>query len=151
MIYLLILAVIIIGEFFLKNYIEAVFSSEKKKYILNNKILVHKYHNKGAFLNIMETKRRLLLAISVFFTLIITLLFIITLCRKGNHILKLGLTLLLGGSFSNTYDRLSRGYVVDYFSFVSPFKKLNTVVFNISDFCILVGSLLTVLGVPETK
>ena len=145
MIYIFILLSIILGEFFLKNYIEAAFTFDKKKYILNKKLLIRKYHNKGAFLNFMETKRKLLLFISLLFTLFITFIFIITFFQKGNKMLKLGLALLLGGAFSNTYDRFSRKYVIDYFSFVSPFPKLNNIVFNISDFCIMIGCLIAVL------
>ena len=112
-------------------------------------IRLRRYHNHGAFLNIMEKKKKLLHLISVFFTFVITIFFLLTLCQKGNHILKLGLSLLLGGAFSNTYDRLSRNYVVDYFSFCSPFPKLNRIVFNISDFCIIIGTLLTVLKTSD--
>ena len=38
----------------------------------------------------------------------------VTLGQKGKAALKLGLAFLLGGAFSNTYDRLKRKYVVDY-------------------------------------
>ena len=64
--------------------------------------------------------------------------------------MKTGLALLLGGALSNTYDRLKRKYVVDYFSFGVKWKRLRNIVFNISDFCILAGTLLTVLGQEET-
>ena len=60
--------------------------------------------------------------------------------------LRVGLSLLLGGAFSNTYDRLKRKYVVDYVSFGVKWKKLRQVVFNISDFCIITGALLAILG-----
>ena len=145
MLFILIVVLIIFIEWKLKNYVEAVYNSHKKTFILNDRILVRKYHNYGAFLNILEKKKKLLHMISLIFTLLITVFFLLTLCRKGNHVLKLGLSLLLGGAFSNTYDRLSRNYVVDYFSFCSPFTKLNQIVFNISDFCIIIGALLTVL------
>ena len=146
MFYLLLVVLIIAGEWKLKSYMEGVYDFHKQTFILNDRILVRKYHNFGAFLNIMEKKKKLLHGISVLFTLVIALFFLLTLFRKGNHTLKLGLTLLLGGAFSNTYDRLSRNYVVDYFSFCSPFPKLNRIVFNISDFCIMIGSLLTVIS-----
>ena len=90
---------------------------KKEEYRANNLIKIRKYHNPGAFLNIMQHKKKLLHAISIGFTLTITLFFLLTLCHKGNRVLKLGLALLLGGAFSNTYDRLSRNYVIDYFSF----------------------------------
>ena len=145
MFYILLVILIISIEWYLKNYIEATYDFKKQKLIFKDKIRVRKYHNYGAFLNMMETKKRFLHTISLLFTLIISIFFLLTLFQKGNKLLNLGLTLLLGGAFSNTYDRLSRSYVVDYFSFCSPFPKLNRIVFNISDFCILIGTLLTVL------
>lgn len=145
MIFILLILCIIVFEWKIKNYIEATFDFRKEQYWFDDKIRVHKYHNPGAFLNIMQYKKKLLHLISILFTILITLFFIITLCQKGNYILKLGLSLLLGGAFSNTYDRLSRNYVIDYFSFCTPFERFNRIVFNISDFCILIGTLLIVL------
>ena len=149
MIYITLVILILFIEWKIKNYIEAVYDDSKQKLIANNTIRLRKYHNYGAFLNIMEKKKKLLHMISVVFTLVIATFFLLTLCHKGNRVLKLGLSLLLGGAFSNTYDRLSRNYVVDYFSFCSPFSKLNRIVFNISDFCIMVGTLLIVLKTSD--
>ena len=44
--------------------------------------------------------------VSLVFTLILTIVFIVSLGHRGNNLLRLGLSLLLGGAFSNTYDRL---------------------------------------------
>ena len=63
--------------------------------------------------------------------------------------MKFGLSLLLGGAFSNTYDRLKRGYVVDYFRVNVPVKRIRKLIFNISDFCIMIGALLIVLEEAE--
>ncbi|MDE6319457.1 MAG: signal peptidase II, partial [Lachnospiraceae bacterium] len=41
-----------------------------------------------------------------------------------------------------TYDRLVRKYVVDYVSFPVRNPRIRRIVFNISDFCILIGALL---------
>lgn len=145
MFYLILIVFIFILEWKIKNYIEAVYDTSRQELIWKDKIRLRKYHNHGAFLNIMEKKKKILHIISIIFTLMISFFFLITLFHKGNHLLKLGLSLLLGGAFSNTYDRLSRNYVIDYFSFCSPFPKLNRIVFNLSDFCIIIGSLLVVL------
>ena len=145
MIFILLVICIIIFEWKTKNYIEAVYDDKKQTYLFHDKIRVRKYHNPGAFLNIMQYQRKLLHLISILFTCLIGIFFMITLFQKGNYILKLGLSLLLGGAFSNTYDRLSRNHVIDYFSFCTPFEKFNRIVFNISDFCILIGTLLVVL------
>lgn len=119
-------------------------SGEKKK--LRGLIRLRKHHNKGAFLNAGERKRPLVAAVSVLLTMAITVLFIVTLGKKGNAWLKTGLALLLGGAFSNTYDRLKRKYVVDYVSFGVKWKRLANVVFNISDFGIILGALMTALA-----
>ena len=149
MIYIIIALLILLTEWKIKNYIEAVYDDSRQELIGNSSIRIQKYHNYGAFLNILEHRKKLLHMISLVFTFIIAIFFLLTLCHKGNHILKLGLSLLLGGAFSNTYDRLSRDYVADYFSFCSPFPKLNRIVFNISDFCIIIGTLLTVLKTSD--
>ena len=65
---------------------------------------------------------------------------------RTNNLLRLGLALLLGGAFSNTYDRLRRGYVVDYVSFPVKWQAFRKIVFNCSDFCIIIGALLSALG-----
>lgn len=145
MIYIILTLTILLIELILKDRMEQTFDLKKEQLLPGGKILLRKYHNYGAFLNFMQKKKKMLHLISIVFTLVILILFLLTLGKYGNKILKTGLSLLLGGAFSNTYDRLTKGYVVDYFSFVTPFKKLNQIVFNLSDFCILIGCLLIVL------
>ena len=58
--------------------------------------------------------------ISVLLAALLTVLYVITLGHAGKGLLKWGLTLLLGGAYTNTYDRVARKYVVDYVSFNVP-------------------------------
>lgn len=134
---------IFLGELLLKNYIESHLREGETRKSKLGFLWIRKYHNTGAFLNFGEKKRPLVAAVSVFFTLCILILFIVTLGNKGNFLLKTGLSLLLGGAFSNTYDRLKRKYVVDYFSFRIKWKPLGRIIFNLSDFCIMIGALIT--------
>ena len=55
--------------------------------------------------------------------------------KKGRVLEKTALTLVLAGGASNLYDRLKRGYVVDYFSI--QWKKLKkwSSTWVISSFC----------------
>lgn len=145
MCYIFLVLFIVFLEGKIKNHIELSYSDTQQRFILQKKIRIRKYHNHGAFLNILEKKKTFLHVISVLFTLFIFLCLLFTLFQKGNHLLKSGLSLLLGGAFSNTYDRLKRQYVVDYFSFCTPFAKLNRIVFNLSDFCIILGALITAI------
>ena len=84
--------------------------------------------------------------ISLLLTLFMTVVFLSTFTFRGSAALKAGLALLLGGAYSNTYDRLTRRYVVDYVSFPVKNQRFRRIVFNISDFCILIGALLMTLA-----
>lgn len=145
-VWILILVGIFWGDFFLKNYIEKHVDEREERTVCRGKLLIRKHHNKGMMLNAGQRKRRLVAAVSLLFTIVLTVIFLVSLGHRGNHLLRLGLSLLLGGAFSNTYDRLRRGYVVDYVSFPVKWQGLRKVVFNCSDFCIMIGALLAALG-----
>ncbi len=140
--YLCIVALIFAGELGIKNYVEKKQNAGEEKEICKGRILLRKYHNKGACMNLGEKKSNVVAGLSLILTAALALVFLFTLTRHGNGWLKAGLSLLLGGAFSNTYDRLKRKYVVDYFSFGVKWEPLRAIVFNISDFCILIGALI---------
>ena len=146
LIFAIVPALIFSGENALKNRVEKK-ESEAGRKILGGKILLRRYHNKGAVLNAGEKKSWLVAAASLFLTGVMTAVFVLTLSKHGNIGLKTGLSLLLGGAFSNTYDRLKRKYVVDYFSFQVKWEPLRRIVFNLADFCILIGALMAALSV----
>lgn len=145
MIYPIIAVLIFTGDLLIKNHVEKNRNAERADQILGGRILLKKYHNEGACLNLGEKKSRAVAMLSLFLTAALTVVFIFTLTRRGNGCLKAGLSLLLGGAYSNTYDRLKRKYVVDYFSFNVKWQPLRQIVFNISDFCILIGALILAL------
>ena len=69
---------------------------------------------------------------------------------RGRFMEKLALTLTLAGGISNVYDRMTRGYVVDYLRL--PMKKgghmrqkIRHVIFNIADLFIFLGGAFTAL------
>lgn len=133
-------------ELGIKNYIEKEKTEGRDEKALGGAIIIRKHHNRGAFLNVGQRNRVVIAALSVFLTLLATGMFVATLGQNGKGMLKWGLTLLLGGAYSNTYDRLFRKYVVDYVSFHVPMKGLRKVVFNIGDFCIMIGALFSAIG-----
>ncbi len=141
-----IIVLIFFGDLWIKNYIEKEIGDNEVRKKLGGLLLIRKHHNRGAVLNVGEKKRPVVAGISVVLTLAVIVLFVFSLGQRGNHMLRVGLAFLLGGAFSNTYDRLKRKYVVDYVSFGVKWKKLRNVVFNISDFGIIIGALLTALG-----
>ncbi|MBO5208818.1 MAG: signal peptidase II [Lachnospiraceae bacterium] len=146
MIYAVIAASIFFLDLVIKNWVEREGTEGEEKKIWNGRLLLRKHHNKGAFLNTGEGKSKLVALLSVVLTLGVTVLFLVTFSMKGNGILKTGLAFLLGGAYSNTYDRLRRKYVVDYVSFPVKNKAIRRIIFNISDFCIMIGALCMVIG-----
>lgn len=145
MAYLAIIASIFIGEFMIKELVEKYVKNGEKKLILKEKLFLTKYHNHGAALNFMEKKKGLVAFISVLLSLVCTILFFITLTKEGKEPLKLSLAFLLGGAYSNTYDRLKRKYVVDYVGFHHKKKRKTEIIYNLSDFCIILGAMFSAL------
>lgn len=136
----------------------------KTKCKADSKLVMKRYHNRGAMCNLGEKNQHGIALLSLVFSAFMTGIFVATLGTRGKRLLKTGLALILGGAYSNTYDRLRRKYVVDYFSFhLFDKKKLNqekhsgrvlgklddrfsAIVFNLADFGILVGALLLVIS-----
>jgi len=149
MIYIAIITGIFIGDYLLKNWIEKNKKEGETQKILGGSILVRKHHNKGFALNKGSSRQPFVAAFSFGLAVFCTLLFIGSLTAKGSALLHTGLALLLGGAYSNTYDRLRRKYVVDYFSFGVPVKRVRSIIFNISDMCIIIGALICVIASNE--
>lgn len=146
MIYALAAALVAAGDLWLKNGIEKKMDMHMTRPVLRGRGVLRQYHNRGAAMNLGEGRSSLVCILSVLLTLTASVVFCLTLTQKGQGLLKAGLSLLVGGAFSNTYDRLRRKYVVDYFSFSTGWKALDGIVFNLADFAILIGALCTVLA-----
>lgn len=142
---------IFVLDLLLKNHVEKNLEEGEEEPFCKGRLLIRKYHNKGAFLDVGERRQGLVTMLSLGLTLFMTVVFLSTFSFRGNSTLKAGLALLLGGAYSNTYDRLSRKYVVDYVSFPVKNRRFRRIVFNISDFCIMIGALLLAVGEAKRK
>ena len=140
------IAAVFVGDLCIKNYIERTGIEGETRKRWGGRLLLRKHHNRGAVLNAGQSRQKLVAALSLIMTVAAVIVFIGSLGQKGNNILRVGLALLLGGAFSNTYDRLKRKYVVDYFSFGVKWKRLRNIIFNLSDFCIIIGALTSAVG-----
>ena len=140
---------IFLGDLWIKNRIEKTDGENFPVCFAGKKLILKRYHNTGAMLNLGASRREVMTAVSVILTILVSIIFVLSLGHRGNNTLRAGLALLLGGSFSNTYDRLKRKFVVDYLSFNVRWKWFRRIVFNFSDFCIIIGSYLTVLALSK--
>lgn len=154
--YIMTLVSLFAADNIIKHYIETRCGQEMERAALGGRLCIKKYHNTGAMFNIGGKSSQLVAVLSLVFSAFMSGIFAATLTTKGNVLLKSGLALLLGGAYSNTYDRLKRQHVVDYVSFRLPptenkvLGKLKgtfeAVVFNISDFGIIIGAMIIVVS-----
>lgn len=145
MIYVLIIVTVFSVEYVIKNHVEKKWKSDKKDYVLRNSLILRKHHNKGAMLNVGQGRRQIVAGLSIIITFLAGIFFLFTLNKKGLVGLKTGMALILGGGISNTYDRIKRKYVVDYFSINTRLFGLKHIIFNLADFGIMIGAICTVL------
>ncbi len=101
-------------------------------------VSLRKVHNPGLPFGRLAGHPGLVKGIPLAVTSAATGIFCLLFPKKGYGARKFGLALVIGGGLSNLYDRLFRGYVVDYLHI--GWKKLKGVIFNLADVCILIGS-----------
>lgn len=143
-------------DYCLKSYMEKNRKQGEQQEILGGKLILRNCHNKDSAFRILKklyqgenspgtTLSAMILGgvIWEFFKL----------GSSGqNPLARTGTAMILGGGISNFYDRKKKGYVVDYVSFGVKNKKFRNIVFNISDFCIFIGTGLYLLsGLKEKK
>ena len=141
-----IISLIFFGELRLKNEIEENLEEKEERFLCKGNVRIHKFHNRGAALGYGHKRPKVIVILTILMTVFATGVFLFSLGQKGNHLFRIGMAVLLGGAFSNAYDRLCRKYVVDYVSFPLGSRRFRKVVFNISDFCIMIGAVMAVLG-----
>lgn len=144
-----------VAAFFLdlgiKEEIEQSMKESEKRSYFKGRIQIERYHNYGGVCNVLEKKPGLMRRIHTLI-LICTGAYTANLLKKrgiiGNRI---GTAFLLAGGLNNLWDRYKRGYVVDYLRFSTPWKRLNQMIFNLSDFGIFLGAVLITLSSKKQK
>lgn len=104
------------------------------------RLVVHK--NRGFAMNTLESNRKLVVGVSTVVFGLLLPAYVSVIANAKMKPLRLGMSLVMAGAAGNVYDRLIKGYVVD-FANVSFMKK---VVFNLADVLTVVGALFTLLG-----
>ena len=143
--------VIVLGDGAIKKYAEAKLSDGKKKELFGGHICLELLHNPGVALSALRKNPKLVLVLNSMLLGAAMGEFANLAGKKEKTAATAGLALLIGGGASNLIDRFRRGYVTDYFSIHAGerFRRLGTIVFNCSDFCVFAGALLYVLGKPD--
>lgn len=133
MLYVVIVVVVFLIDFFIKRYVDKNIKLNSNKKILKGNIIVTKVYNDGAMLGFLRKKQKTLY--TVIGTMIVVLLCLILSPVYKKKVVKIALAVVVGGALNNFYDRVKNKHVVDYFSF----KRLSSVIFNVSDIFIFIG------------
>ena len=134
------IATVFMADNYLKERMERQLPQGKTEEIWGGRLLLRRHHNPGVMLGIGKRQGTIVTSLSLLLTALSVLIFVLSLSVYGSNLLRTGLSLLLGGAFSNTYDRLKQQYVMDYVSINVKWQPVRRLVFNISDFCIIMGA-----------
>jgi len=140
MIYHIISLMMFLSDELIKEKIENEKEYGKEEKIAKDKLIIRRYHNYGVALDGLDKHPKLVAMISTFLTTMLALYSNTVYLKNDSKIAKCGYALLFGGALSNTLDRVLKGHVVDYVSFNVKWEKFRRIIFNISDFAIIIGS-----------
>ena len=146
MIFIGIIGAVFLIDYFVKQQAEQELDSQEVKEVAKGNLRLQKLYNRGIAFGWFKGKENITIvatamAIGAMITSFLAIAF-----KTGKGLSKLGYALIIGGGLNNLYERFTKGYVTDYFSFNVKWDKLKRLVFNISDMFILIGALLVMLG-----
>lgn len=137
--------VVFVADWLIKQRIQKHYDFQHHKMLFNGRINLCKLYNPGAAMGFLKNHKRILNMVSV--SSILYVLYLIPgLMKRGSGIEQAGMGLTLGGALNNCYERIFKGRVTDYINFPRLKGGLKHIVFNLSDFAILLGGILLVVG-----
>lgn len=151
MIYIGIAVAVFFIDFFLKKYIDRKYARKVQHPRLKNKVMIEKYYNEGATLNLLAKKPKVMTAIHTVVLVCLAIVYAFLLKMPGREKEKIGIAMVLGGGMSNLYDRYTKKHVVDYVRFNFGPKRLRKIIFNVSDFFIFAGAIFAVLSSAKSE
>lgn len=101
--------------------------------------------NRGFFLGLGQKHEKLLRWLPLGVWLLAAVCLLPQLCKRAFSA-QLGIAAVLLGGISNQWDRLRRGSVTDYLQFPHRRVKKRSLVWNLADFMLIGGVVLTVIG-----
>ena len=139
-------AVICGTDLFLKNRIEKCIKPGEEKDVPGTLLCIRRVYNRGAAFNLLQDQPKIMRTLTTSAVATVVVYDFILLRQKGRHLLKLGMMCMTGGALSNFIDRVRRGKVVDYIGIRTRWEKLSAITYNVGDFAIFAGAVMTVLS-----
>lgn len=104
--------------------------------ILKNVFNLTYVENRGAAFGILQNQRWLFIVLTIIIAIAVACYLILN--RNESLILRISLSMILGGAIGNLIDRIRLGYVVD----MLHFSLIDFPVFNVADSFIVIGTIL---------
>lgn len=142
MAYLAVIAFIFGLEFYVKKHMDKVRTLDEQRILAGGKVILKKYYNTGAAGNFLSRRPKTMIRLHTAVLGSVAAALASIFQKKDAGLAKLGLSFIAGGGFSNLYDRLAKGHVVDYASFGFGPEWFRRLVFNMADFFVFAGILL---------
>lgn len=132
MVYFIIVIFAVVLDQAVKHLVMSVMALHQSIPIINEVFHITYIHNTGAAFSLLQGQKVLLIGVPAFFILV-GLVYIFKHRSDRRRILLIAIALIVGGGIGNLIDRISLGYVVDFFDFrVFP-------IFNIADIFVTIG------------
>lgn len=101
-------------------------------------------YNQGAAMGFLKNYKGVLNVITLVAVTALCTFFGIAL-KTGTTIEKIGYAMVNAGAWNNAYERIVKGKVTDYINFPKFPGRMKDIVFNLSDFFIMIGALLLII------
>lgn len=137
---------LVCGDMGAKRYIEDTYELQEERKTVLGKVVLRKVYNRGFLLNTFERRPVLVKAVSAAAGIGVAAYDVWLFGRKGRRVRKLGMVFLSAGAFSNIYDRLVRGKVIDYIGVKCRSRFLSDMTANLADIYAVIGAVITGLS-----
>lgn len=150
--YLVLAVVLVVLDQVSKNVVAAKVALDESVPVVKGFFKITRIHNKGAiFGTFSRTDSALVFALLTAASLA-ALAFVVYYFFKtpaSDRLLKIALTLIAAGALGNQFDRLVRGYVVDFLDLYVG--SAHWPFFNVADSCISIGAVLMIATLFRRK
>lgn len=120
------------------DYVTKYFAETRLKGIMTMPLIQNVFHltyckNTGGAFSVFSGKPYLLALVSL--CVIVLLVGYVVVKKPKSHLLLCGISFISAGGLGNIIDRITKGYVVDFFDF----RLINFAIFNVADIFVCVG------------
>lgn len=141
MIYILIAAMFFAADFMTKISAVRCLTEVSTMPILENIMHLTYVENRGIAFGMFSGGRVVFICVSIAVMVVLTIMLFKTKKEDRSVWQKLGTAMVLSGAAGNLFERITKGYVVDFIDF----RLIDFPVFNIADIAVCVGVVLLVI------